>query len=805
MGVRGLTTFIANNADQYLVPFELHDCKLVVDGDSLSSNLYASTSKHSSAYGGNYDQFYRTVCTFFRMLRQCNVEPFVLLDGGYQPKKMSTVRNRLRSKIGAIKHLNPFDTKPIFPLLMRHVFIEALCDCDVRFMQCLFEADDEVAALARRLKCPVLSYDSDYYIHNVEYIPTVTLDFRVFRRNIPSISGRKSQRSQKVMEMSSGGDLREFKANKLPEDETNKSNGFYFFMLCSIYRMEHFTRVRQIRDELVPLLAVLLGNDYINRSLFRKFYENVSLKNTGKKNTLQVKRIIALLRWFRNETLESALAKIIGHIEKDKKTWLKQTIETTMNGYLQQSNAAFEYFGLRPDESNIQENFELNLDEIEAKAADAEKENNVEDGDADDVDDDEIDEESAEDDDKENGIKSPEIIAGSFEDFQPPIWLKPMISSGSLPRQVVDLMTMKLFINAPQVENFLLPDGHLIAIHILRLIFSIVNAPERPDLRYMTRVERRTDIQYLKFACFDEDILFDGKRQTNFETFQFAFREIERSIELFKHIASDDVPEDLRLFYLAILYWSKYSSHMNVVYVSCLIIGYIVVGITDRRLQSQRITASHVEQIKTRAAKQKNTQNETPKSISECIDSIESDECILTRWNLKEMFEVNPKMRTKHTEFSQDIMHGFAEFQSIAFQLNALNVICGSPFSSIRMSQFFNGCFLYNLYVTLKERPNVRYHIERFLFADAPSLFALFEKILAVIEPFVTCLKQEMIAKRKNRNLRKKKARELRKAQQVKSDINEAKSTTEQNQSANSDGSDFEDANNTYACLLSRH
>ena len=43
MGVRGLTTYIAQHAEKYLVPYELHDCDLVIDGDNLCSTLYRSS------------------------------------------------------------------------------------------------------------------------------------------------------------------------------------------------------------------------------------------------------------------------------------------------------------------------------------------------------------------------------------------------------------------------------------------------------------------------------------------------------------------------------------------------------------------------------------------------------------------------------------------------------------------------------------------------------------------------------------------------------------------------------------------
>lgn len=59
MGVRGLTGFIARHAELYLTPYELHDCNLVIDGDNLACNLYKDVTGNYSAFGGDYDDFYR--------------------------------------------------------------------------------------------------------------------------------------------------------------------------------------------------------------------------------------------------------------------------------------------------------------------------------------------------------------------------------------------------------------------------------------------------------------------------------------------------------------------------------------------------------------------------------------------------------------------------------------------------------------------------------------------------------------------------------------------------------------------------
>jgi len=68
MGGRGLTSYIAQRAEIYLKPHELHSTALVIDGDNLSCNLYKDVTGSYSAFGGDYDDFYRAVVQFFQVL-----------------------------------------------------------------------------------------------------------------------------------------------------------------------------------------------------------------------------------------------------------------------------------------------------------------------------------------------------------------------------------------------------------------------------------------------------------------------------------------------------------------------------------------------------------------------------------------------------------------------------------------------------------------------------------------------------------------------------------------------------------------
>lgn len=827
MGVRGLTTYIAKYAERYLDPFELHDTYLVIDGDSLSSNLYKWISNCNSAFGGNYDQYFRTVYNFFQMLEQCNVKPFVLLDGGYQPRKLKTVRERLRSKIGAIKYLNPMNCKPMFPLMMREVFVEALEYCKVPVMRCIFEADDEVAVLSRKLDCPVLSYDSDFYIFNVLYIPSVTLTFKVYKRNAPGQEALiKKGKNKKVMvqELLEGDGTVQTKRNQI-DNGTISPIKSYYYMDCCLYTIENLIQSKCLKSEMLPLFAVLLGNDYIHRSLFRKFYSNVSMKGAGRNNTQQGKRIVALLRWLQTETLESARDKIIGYVEKDKKDWLLKQMDEAMGGYSREQSQAYVFFGLKDDEVEKQKQYfknnvynrEKRHSDLKCEESDTESEI-LSDDDEDDNDNDnvgdmiELNKESDKNDQEieieigqsyENIIEH-EAIEGVFDYYAPPEWLKEKILNAKLPRFVVDLLYLKLYVNAPQVEYFALPDCNQIAIPILRLIFTILHYPNRPELRYLTRVTRISNSHYVKFSCLDDNIDFDANRKNNLFTFKIAFKDFPNQQKIFE-VINADVPAKYQLYFLVIIYWSKYSKLVNIIHIKSILLCAIALSILDEQLEPIRVRAKFDRRYNLMAAKQKlgkmkkaNNVNINPK-IEDLIAAINKDECILAQYNLIEYFQLNGKLRDKHTEVTSTILHCFAELQSIVYQLNCLNSLCGEPYENIRISSLFNGCFLFNMFISLKERPNIEYYIKQFIFPDSLNVFQIFASMFDTLEPYLDCAANNKLtsSRRKNRNIRRKKIREARKMQPQ--DVSKDKQSLD---AGENNESDFEDVNNRFSCLL---
>jgi hypothetical protein len=276
MGVRGLTSYIEKHSDQYLEPYELKDCSIVIDGNSLASQLYSSVSNCNCAFGGDYDKYASCVKYFFSLLKRCCVTSFVIFDGGYETRKLPTARARLKDKLSTAKIVTPAMQLKFrcFPLFMNEVFRDVLASMEIPFAQCDFESDGEIATIARRLGCPVLSYDSDFYVHDVLYIPFSTIVLQ-------------PEQHESV------------------EDKDVKQH-----IDCQIYNRDKFLYCHGGLDKsLLPVVSALLGNDYIEHRVFGNFLSQIKLPRSSSVSRAQ-RQIMGLFKWLRKETVVTAVEKV---------------------------------------------------------------------------------------------------------------------------------------------------------------------------------------------------------------------------------------------------------------------------------------------------------------------------------------------------------------------------------------------------------------------------------------------------------------------------------------------------------------
>lgn len=178
MGIPGLTTFVQENFSGW----ERRKIrgKVVIDGYSLCFSLHEQY-RIDWKNGGQYAEFREVITLFMKQLRDSGIHPIVVFDGiDYKGVKTAETFRRRRETVRKIHscfvHGQP-NVGSVLPTLSLEVFRETLEQCRVQLYVVDGEADPETVALANHYKCPVVSFDSDYYLFNVSagYIPITRL------------------------------------------------------------------------------------------------------------------------------------------------------------------------------------------------------------------------------------------------------------------------------------------------------------------------------------------------------------------------------------------------------------------------------------------------------------------------------------------------------------------------------------------------------------------------------------------------------------------------------------------------------
>lgn len=271
MGIHGLTSYVAKHAEHLYDNYKLHNGVVLIDGNSAASLIYSGRTNSNHAFGGDYDRFANSTVEFVRLFEKCDVKPIFIFDGGYELRKLRTVLSRIKSNIMICgQYKNKYRESKTFPLMLRDVFRLILVDLDVTVVQCDFEADHELVALAKILRCPIISSDSDFYICDLMFVPFNLIDFKTVR----------------------------FKKN-------NAKRRYY--IPCKIFLIDRFLhRFGGLENRaLLPLLSCALGNDYVPNNTFKNFL------NMGHSTDFdsKIKRILA---WLRSSTsVDDAIEQVM--------------------------------------------------------------------------------------------------------------------------------------------------------------------------------------------------------------------------------------------------------------------------------------------------------------------------------------------------------------------------------------------------------------------------------------------------------------------------------------------------------------
>uniref|UniRef100_A0A3Q4MBW2 Asteroid domain-containing protein n=1 Tax=Neolamprologus brichardi TaxID=32507 RepID=A0A3Q4MBW2_NEOBR len=279
---------------------------LIIDGAALYYSLYyTSDPKLDQRCGGDYPGFKDEVCKFFEALQDCEVTPYVFLDGGSGPEKRVHLVSRLKHKLEKAKTVA--ETEPdaapkgcnVLPPLVKDVFIEILKEKDIMFEQCLGEADPVIVSAANQKQCAVLSIDKDFYIFDLckGFLHLDNFEW-------------KSK-----------------KDGKIPAKLYTRSK------FC-----EHF----KLDPALMPVFASIAGNDY------SRLKDNGTFANeSSSPGEYSIKRLDGMLRFLSKVNLdglndsqkrERALSEALSHVGKEE----NQTFKLSIQKYVELEEPCFE-------------------------------------------------------------------------------------------------------------------------------------------------------------------------------------------------------------------------------------------------------------------------------------------------------------------------------------------------------------------------------------------------------------------------------------------------------------------------------
>ncbi|XP_076383295.1 single-strand DNA endonuclease protein asteroid [Megalopta genalis] len=727
MGIKGLTTYINNQSDRYLKYYELHDTYLVIDGNSVGCYLYKLCTRTNCAFGGDYDNYAECVSDFFDDLLKCNITPLVLLDGGCENKKLKTCIRRRKEMVHTASNFSPMTQKRMkyFPLFNKQVFKDVLREKNIRHAQCLLEADNSIASVAKILDCPVLSYDSDFYIYGTMYIPFDTLHPYTVK----------------------------------------SSTGQGYMKRCKMYKVEYLLNsFSGLNQSMLPLAAILLGNDYVKSSIFKNFFKHLGMQKGGKKRYNRKHFLIqATLTWLSKHTLDKAVINILCRLPKPVRQRILNIIETNVNVYTNASAGILVPLGFSPEYAaqvvthsvNITFTFDEDINNLQYIEETC---NGEED-------------ETSEGEEQEDELEILNTLNISDSIFHLPDWFVNEFLTARYPSYFIDLLLRRLYICPQQIENYNYPSSNIISVEIIRMIFTILTSglsKGRNVMHYMIRCSNKT------LACYQLeglDTLFSCARP-NLSSLRKLPLLIRKEILNYtlgvktNECINGFIPEWM-LYIACIKYWIEHEQQcrLHKYYVYSLLVC-LLFNIIDSKIGRFRNInyfnnkyGSSIENIRKRRKENNyNPHYSMDVTMFEACGDINSDDCLLIAPFFISHFEMDKKLYLNDKKFNRTIIHAFAQFQSCLLQAMNLNALLDYPYTHIKIANLYNGTLLYNLSNNFKTRHDIDGYINIIL-QKSPSLLRLFHVLLSRIKsllPVLFQIQDNSQIKRKNKNRRSK-------------------------------------------------
>lgn len=327
MGVKGLQTFLKNNEQYLSTKINLSNTSLVIDANNLLCLLYtnncldrSSVQYRNDIYGGDLVYYGQVVKEFFKSLEKCNINPILVFDGSvigkaalkeFVASKEREVYQRGLERFIRSKTMDEysFDGDLLLPQTINTVFRNIANEMGAQRIQTPYEADTHIARVANELDCPVLTNDSDFIIYDLKQ-GFLMLDFFDYRNPIAG---------SKPGEMS---------------------------IRCLLFSQTRLAKTLPgLQKEIMPLLSILLGNDYVEAGTFDEIMRSICNRNYDgffEARSFNHRRIANLLTWMRGRSLQDSIEYILRLVSHVHRPRLEKLIKLFMKNYRIESTDDFD-------------------------------------------------------------------------------------------------------------------------------------------------------------------------------------------------------------------------------------------------------------------------------------------------------------------------------------------------------------------------------------------------------------------------------------------------------------------------------
>lgn len=646
MGVRGLQTFLKNNPD-LLIRIDLSNTDLVIDANNLLCQLFTLLSKQdkNDLYGGNLVAYGTLVRTFFENLKKCNIRPILVFDGSVIGKqstqdkillKTNTVYKRGLDRFNSVKNLQEYgesdsssDYRTIIPLTINHVFKCIAIEMGIRRIQTPYEADAHIARLANELACPVLTNDSDFLVFDIPngYIMIDMFQFlNVRRRNNEQDDAKAKNRSDEA---------------KTRRNKELSNFSIPCFILTQRRFMRYFPGMLSVT---MPLLSILLGNDYVEAFTFDKLCDKVAIEQYRGPlvaNSFAHRKILRILHWLSGKTPIQAIEQLVYCTSNSDKPKIRSVLNILLRNY------------------NIEDsdNFIAELNEVYPPATNE--------------------------------------INQSAPTETPAEYLKRLTEQCTLSPVILDMSFHNPYFNYPIIDDFIMPSSNIVKYRSMSVCLTLLRSHIPPPNATTIAKMQQSQLDTLEIwdrinGKYDKKIIYPCLKLERFgslehlniyaligmdpslkkslflETFHSSLDELNLLTDSFRQIISPELSRQAGLILMLVRYASVETclkakpQFVEAIFLS--LIYYAIVN-KDKKLK-QTIDGGSLKKICTQIS---------PLTV---------------------MVRTSP---TPMEQMYRRIMHFISQLQSSIVSYECLNTLLDSPLSMLTLEQYMNCVLIFNL------------------------------------------------------------------------------------------------------------